>query len=451
MKKYFVLMMLISTLFMSCKKDLEKPTVGTLDVTDVTATTAMCGGSITSNGGAEITAKGVCWATTQNPTINDNCANAKASREPAIEIYTCEINNLEPNTTYYVRAYATNEVGISYGEEKTFTTLEADNGDEGDENGDDEGNNDENEEDDENGDDEGDDDNEEVIVVMPTVVTSMVTDITETSAICGGNVESDGGAEVTERGVCWSISSNPTIDDNKMSNGGGIGDFTSQLNNLESQTTYYVRAYATNEAGTSYGEEKSFTTLEKIVEEEETINGYKYVDLGLPSGLKWATVNVGATEQNEVGSYFAWGEIKSKEEFYSDNSVTYGLQIGDFSGDPEYDVAAASWGSTWRMPTESEVMELRDNCTLEWTYIGSTPGCLLTGPNGNQIFMPSGGFITNSSVDFAESEAAYWTSTPDVYNGDTGYATFVYFYNNNFCNRGWMSRYVGMLVRPVSD
>ena len=305
----------------------------------------------------------------------------------------------------------------------------------------------------------------------PTVVTTDVLNVTEFTAICTGNVESDGGAEVTAKGVCWSKEQNPTIEDNNTNEGGGIGAFTSELKDLASQTTYYVRAYATNEAGTAYGEEKSFTTLEEAEtpenpeepeepenpEEPETpeepelptINGYEYVDLGLPSGLKWATHNVGASEPQEVGSYFAWGEVKSKPSFPMD-SDTYGVVMGDISGDVNYDVAAASWGSSWRMPTEAEARELKDNCTFEWVMINNfLQGCYVKGPNGNEIYLPSGGFMTEDVVDFFDSEGAYWLSTPDP--TDAGYSCFFYFYNTNFCNVGWFSRYAGLLVRPVSE
>ena len=281
-------------------------------------------------------------------------------------------------------------------------------------------------------------------IEKPTVETKSVTDITETTANVVGNVAADGGAEVTAKGVCWAKTQNPTIENDHTNAGAGTGEFLGEITGLVSGTTYYVRAYATNEAGTAYGEEKSFAT-------KNMINGYEYVDLGLPSGLKWAVHNVGAFDPYEIGSYFAWAEIKSKTEFSLSNSLTYGLNIGDISGNAEYDVAT-SWGSTWRMPTEAEMMELRNNCTLEWVMISNVlQGCLLTGPNGKELFLSSGGFQTDASVDFIDAEAAYWTSTPDTFNGDLGYATFVYFYNNNFANRGWMSRYVGMLVRPVSE
>ena len=302
----------------------------------------------------------------------------------------------------------------------------------------------------------------------PIVVTTDVLQVTETTAVCAGEVESDGGAEVTAKGVCWSKEQNPTIDDNKTTEVGGIGAFTSELKDLASQTTYYVRAYATNEVGTSYGEEKYFTTLgiddeepeepetpeDPIVPEEpeEEINGYHYVDLGLPSGLKWATHNVGAFEPQEVGTYFAWGEIKSKDDFTASDCSTYYIEMGDIAGDVNHDIAASSWGSTWRMPTEADVKELMENCTFEWVMLNNyMQGCIVTGANGNKMYLPSGGFKAEKIVSFADAEAAYWTSTPDTSNGDWGYATFFYVYNNNFCNRGWMSRYVGMLVRPVSE
>ena len=107
-------------------------------------------------------------------------------------------------------------------------------------------------------------------VEKPTVVTLDVMQITETSAVCSGNVESDGGAEVTAKGVCWAKTQNPTIENNKTNAGAGVGEFLSEITGLEDAATYFVRAYATNEAGTAYGEEKSFTTLEIDNEEPET-------------------------------------------------------------------------------------------------------------------------------------------------------------------------------------
>lgn len=321
---------------------------------------------------------------------------------------------------------------------------------------------------------------------MPVVMTNDVMQITETTAKCAAKVESDGGAEVTAKGVCWSKEQNPTINDNKTTEVGGVGEFTSNILDLVPNTKYYVRAYATNEVGTAYGEELSFTTLEEPEtpedpeepetpeepeepetpeepeepEEPETpeepeipednINGYEYVDLGLPSGLKWATCNLGADMPYEIGYYLAWGEHKAKETYSAGNSITYGQSLGDISGDIEYDAATFLWEATWRIPTEAEARELKDNCTFEWTTMNNVQGAMVTGPNGNQIFLPSGGFATEGNVDFADSEGAYWTSSPD-YTDPVYYSAFLYFYNTNFANVGWMSRYAGMLVRPVSE
>ena len=321
---------------------------------------------------------------------------------------------------------------------------------------------------------------------MPVVMTNDVMQITETTAKCAAKVESDGGAEVTAKGVCWSKEQNPTINDNKTTEVGGVGEFASNILDLVPNTKYYVRAYATNEVGTAYGEELSFTTLEEPEtpedpeepetpeepeepetpeepeepEEPETpeepeipednINGYEYVDLGLPSGLKWATCNLGADMPYEIGYYLAWGEHKAKETYSAGNSITYGQSLGDISGDIEYDAATFLWEATWRIPTEAEARELKDNCTFEWTTMNNVQGAMVTGPNGNQIFLPSGGFATEGNVDFADSEGAYWTSSPD-YTDPVYYSAFLYFYNTNFANVGWMSRYAGMLVRPVSE
>jgi hypothetical protein len=104
-----------------------------------------------------------------------------------------------------------------------------------------------------------------VVIVPPTVSTSNISDITDETAVCGGEVTDDGFGEITARGVCWSKNQNPTIADNITNDGSGLGSFTSDLTGLDAETTYFVRSYATNYAGTAYGEQKSFTTEEEVV------------------------------------------------------------------------------------------------------------------------------------------------------------------------------------------
>ena len=197
--------------------DIGKPTVTTSNVTNITQTTATCGGNITNDGGATITAKGVCWSTSQNPTISGQ----HTSDSTGTSSFTSSITGLIAGETYYVRAYAINSVGTSYGEQKSFTTNSAN---------------------------------------KPTITTNNVINVNQTSAFCGGNVTDDGGGTVTARGVCWSNSSNPTISNSHTTDGTGTGSFSSYIIGLTPNTTYYVRAYATNCAGTSYGEQKTFTT-----------------------------------------------------------------------------------------------------------------------------------------------------------------------------------------------
>ena len=408
--RLFVGLFSVLLLFIGCvKEDLRppedrivgEPVVTTADVTDITTSTAKCGGEVVMEKGYELSARGVCWSTSPNPTIEDNHTvdgEGKGSFES-------DISGLTESTTYYIRAYATNEYGTGYGEEKSFTTSAK---------------------------------------TLPQITTANVTSITANTAVCGGNVTSDGGGTVTARGVCWSTSPNPTISNNKTTNGSGTGSFTSNITGLTDGTTYYVRAYATNEYGTGYGEEKSFTTLAAT----GTINGHGYVDLGLPSGLKWATCNVGASQPHGYGNYYAWGETTTKESYDESNCTTYGQQINDFSGNVTYDAARANWGSTWRMPTKAEIEELINNCTWTWTTQIGVNGYRVTGPNGKSIFLPAAGYCDGSSRTGVGEYGTYWSSTPD--ESYTWYAYYLYFGSgSHYVN--WSNRFYGLTVRPVSE
>ena len=354
-------------------QNIELPTVTTTDVMDITQNTAVSGGNVTDDGGAAVTARGVCWSKDPNPTID----NSFISNGNGTGSFTIEISGLTSATTYYVRAYATNSEGTSYGEQKSFTTSQN--------------------------------------IELPTVTTTIVTNVTSTTATSGGNVTDDGGATVTARGVCWSTSPDPTINDNKTTDGNGTGAFTSQLTNLTHSTTYYIRAYATNSEGTSYGEQRYFSTLS-----DGMINGHQYVDLGLSSGLKWATCNVGADSPEDYGNYYAWGETETKAEYTEDNSVTYGQQLNDISGNAQYDAAAANWGGSWRMPTRDEITELMYNCSWTPETQNGVDGFKVTGNNGNYIFIPASGYRDGSS-SYIYGECYYWSSTPHQYSNDYSY------------------------------
>ena len=269
MKKLSLLLVALTFLLASCKPEAEKPTVVTKSVGEVTETTAKVVGQVTADGGAEVTERGVCWNTTTAPEVIDY---RMKDVEGGLGIFTLNIPDLVPNTQYYVRAYATNEKGVSYGEEMTFTTLEVtpeEPGDEPEEPGDEpEEPGDEPEEPGDDPEEPGDEpeEPEQPEEVAPVVTTSEVTGITVNSAVCGGEVVSNGESVVVARGVCWSIEQNPTIEDSHTTDGISTGTYTSNLTELNHSTTYYVRAYAINAKGiTVYGEEKSFMTLDKLL------------------------------------------------------------------------------------------------------------------------------------------------------------------------------------------
>jgi len=194
-----------------------KPTLTTAAITVITGNSATGGGNVTVTGGATVTVRGVCFGTNPNPTV----AGSKTTNGDGPGEFVSALTGLKGNTKYYVRSYATNSAGTGYGSEVSFTTL----------------------------------------VDLPVVTTASVTEITKTTAVSGGEVKSDGGGEVTERGIVWGMNSDPTIDNNKIISGTGTGVFVSNIANLEKFTTYHVRAYAVNSAGITYGSNMQFTTI----------------------------------------------------------------------------------------------------------------------------------------------------------------------------------------------
>ena len=221
---YLLLTFLLSGILLinGCKKDPVIPTLTTSDPTDITVNSVTTGGAIIKDGGKEVTAYGVCWSTSSNPTISDS----HTTDGKGAATFTSHITGLTPNTLYYIRAYATNSVGTAYGNEISFTSTP---------------------------------------VVVPALTTTAVSSIALTTAVSGGSITSDGGGAITAKGVCWGTSATPTLASSFTSDGTGTGSFTSNLTGLLPATTYYIRAYATNSAGTSYGNELTFTTTAIVV------------------------------------------------------------------------------------------------------------------------------------------------------------------------------------------
>ena len=185
---------------------------------------------------------------------------------------------------------------------------------------------------------------------------------------------------------------------------------------------------------------------------------HEYVDLGLPSGTLWATMNVGATSPEEYGDYFAWGETTPKDYYHwntyqwcngsSDTMTKYctnssygynGFTDGKTELDPEDDAATANWGSEWRMPSEDQIQELINNCTSEWTTRNGVNGRLFTSKiNGASVFLPAAGYRWGSELHFAGSYGYFWSRTLfSSYPSHAYYLSFgsCYVYWNNYFTR----------------
>jgi formylglycine-generating enzyme required for sulfatase activity len=291
MKKKDIIWIYLLIIFVftnGCKKEFSVPILTTSAITNLSATDAVCGGNVTLDGGSAVTVRGICWSLRPGPTEDDN----KTTNGNGLGNFVSSLTGLTANTTYYMRAYATNDVGTGYGDVLHFTTQS-----------------------------------------IPMLSTSTMTVITQTTAICGGKVISDGRSAVTMRGICWSMNPNPTIVDNKTTDGNGLGNFVSSITGLIANTTYYVRAYATNKNGTAYGSEILFVTVKNV----ETVN--------IPAGtfvmgrqVTLSTFNIGKYEitNDQFASFLNAKGIGSDCKYTVDG---YGTQVLLFSTSSPYD-----WG-----------------------------------------------------------------------------------------------------------
>jgi uncharacterized protein (TIGR02145 family) len=194
-----------------------EPILITTDASGITQTTVTSGGTISNDGGATITERGIVYGTISNPTISNSLLTIGSGTGS----FSGTISGLTPNTTYYIRAYATNSAGTGYGNEVIFQALP---------------------------------------VEVPSLITTDASGITQTTVTSGGTISNDGGATITERGIVYGTSTNPTTTDTKITNGSGTGSFTVNVTSLTSNTTYFIRSYAINSEGTGYGNNITFQT-----------------------------------------------------------------------------------------------------------------------------------------------------------------------------------------------
>ena len=284
MKKIKILSFLIAVVIIiiySCNKEENSipPEVITASVDSIYNTTARVGGNVASDGGSEITERGVYWGLSSNPETS----GTKKAIGNGTGAYYATLTGLVKGTKYYVKAYAQNGKGITYGNETFFTTQ----------------------------------------INLPTVTSSSVTDLSPSTAKIGGNVSDNGGFEVSERGIYWSPSPNPMLTGLKVLLGSGNGAFSYSLTELSKAVTYYYVAFATNIKGTAYGEVVSFTTI-PVLATVYTKSAYKIKPYSAYVG---GTISSnGGSEITERGIY--WGTSPNTES--TGTKRTIGIGNGSF-------------------------------------------------------------------------------------------------------------------------
>lgn len=192
------------------------------------------------------------------------------------------------------------------------------------------------------------------------------------------------------------------------------------------------------------------------------------VDLGLPSGLKWASFNLGATKPEEYGDYFAWGETEPKADYSwatykwcmgSKNTLTKYCTRSEYGYngftdektvlDPEDDAAHVILGGNWRMPTKEEQDELRNKCSWEWTQVNGVNGQMVTGPNGNSIFLPAACDPSLVYPEYVDSYGGYWSCS--LYTSDPDFESYQILFFPYGTGWSYNDRFIGFSVRPVSE
>jgi uncharacterized protein (TIGR02145 family) len=385
MRNIFTIILTL-TILIGCKTDEPQnpPTVVTLGATDVTLKNSTLSGEVTEEGYSAATDRGFVFSDKNNsPSLSDTKVQSGYGKGA----YSVVLNKLPVNTKYYFRAYATNSKGTSYGVVQSFTTTD---------------------------------------YSLASLTTEIPKNITFNSVEISGNISNEGGGSVTERGFCFGLNPLPTTRDNKLQvSSKGLGAFALVIVNLKENTKYYIRSYAVNEKGTSYGNEQSFSTpLAPALRDTKTI----VVEVKSNTGRIWMDRNLGASQvatnskdEKAYGDLYQWGRgadghqlrnsLISRTESVSNNpgNGNFILAVtGDWRNPPNDNLWQGVKGTNnpcpigFRIPTEEEWNQER----LTW----------LGGYNSEAAFasplkLTMGGVRTSELPSNIGLNGLYWSST----------------------------------------
>lgn len=376
-----------ATVVQSCVKDPDVPVLKTRPAHEITINSAVVGGTITDDGRAPVTSRGICWSKTANPTIDSSHSEFSTD----LEEFECTIEGLDPNTRYHARAYAENKAGIAYGNDIHFITETA----------------------------------------LLELTTQNISIYSVNTATAGGRITYDGGSPIIARGVCWSTSPDPDIYDPFKLSGTDTGSFVTEINNLLPGTKYFVRAWAQNSAGIVYSNQVTFNT--KIADIEGNL--YNTVTIGTQV---WMAENLRATKYNDntpvpnVTDNTKWINLSTPAYCWIRNDIQYKDVYGAL-----YNWFTINTGKLcpagWHVPTDKEfkTLELALGITTEeidlteWrgtdqgmqmkSSIGWTEG--ENGTNSSGFSALPGGYRWGATGDFnGIGMITYWWSSE--YNAD---------------------------------
>lgn len=395
----------------------ETPFVKTAPVTNILANSFTTGGEVVTDGGSDVTSRGICWSVKQNPVVRykDSTANSGSGKG----VFASSLTKLQQGATYYVRAFATNATGTGYGNQVSAVLPAS----------------------------------------LPTVSTTPITAVSDKIVNTGGNITSDGGSLVFARGVCWATTANPTLDNSYTTQGIGSGIFTSTISQLNPDSLYFLRAYATNSVGTTYGNSYSFTGSKLSVKDKDG-NFYHFVTIG---SQIWMVENLKTTRFNDstliptVEFNNNWSNlITAAYSWYNGDQITNKNKYGAL-----YNWYAVSSGKLcpagWHVPADDEWLtlaehlggfasaggKLKEKSLVYWKSPNS-------GASNETLFtaLPGGYRLSTGEYGNAGSYGYWWSSTGVSFN----VSNYLYlYYANAALTKSFINQKYGLSVRCIKD